>query len=135
MYDRRGRHLPQRGFRFLQALDRYRRRNLGRSQQPSRPHRTDDVLWRSGFAVRRCGCLADYASILTKEPATPEALRSDVPELVFAARSAATPAARAGLKVVLLDLLELLVAFDDDAVDEELGEPAVREKFWLPVPK
>ena len=88
-------------------------------------------MWRSGFAVRRCGRLADYASISTKEPATPEALRSDVPELVFAARSAATPAARAGLKVVLLDVLELLVAFDDDAVDEleDVEEPAVGLKF------
>ena len=54
------RNLPQRGFRVLQTLDRYRRRNLGRSRKPSRSRRTVGVSRRCRLAVRgganRGGC-------------------------------------------------------------------------------
>jgi hypothetical protein len=91
-----------------------------------------------------------HASISTKLPATPESLKSEAPELDFAAASAASPAAAALVEVLvevllveLPDVLEELVALDDEALDEleelevleELDEPAVGWKFWLPRPK
>ena len=53
VHDRRGRHLPQRRFRVLQALDRYGRRNLGRSEKRIEPCRPDDVSRRPIVAIRR----------------------------------------------------------------------------------
>ena len=54
MHDRSGdRHLSQRGFCLLQALDRYRRRDLGRSRQPPRSCRAVGLPWRRCLAI--CG--------------------------------------------------------------------------------
>src|ERR1700724_70860 len=53
MHDRsRRRHISQRGLRLLQALDRYRRRDLGRSRHPSRSRRPVGLPRRCRFAIR-----------------------------------------------------------------------------------
>src|ERR1700749_4336992 len=53
MHDRwRRRHLSQRRLRLLQALDRYRRRDLGRSRQPPRSRRPVGLPRRCRFAIR-----------------------------------------------------------------------------------
>src|SRR5258708_29338453 len=72
MYDGRGRPLPERGFCFLQALDRHGRRDLGRSRQQAQPGWTDDVSRRFVVAVRRRGCLgAAHANTSRMLPARP----------------------------------------------------------------
>ena len=61
MIDPEHRNLSQRGFRVLQTLDRYRRRNLGRPRKPSRSCRPVDIPWRRLLAIcrartcNRCG--------------------------------------------------------------------------------
>src|ERR1700686_112310 len=70
MHDRRGWHLPERGLRFLQALDRHGRGDLGRSRQQAPPRRTDDVSRRFVVAIRR-HLGATQASIFKMLPARP----------------------------------------------------------------
>ena len=53
MIDPDDRNLSQRGLRLLQTLDRYRRRDLGRSREPARSCRSVGVPRRCLVAVRR----------------------------------------------------------------------------------